>query len=532
MKKNHCKSSLFIAFLFTIAIFAISCGGGGGGGGGTSPPPPPQNAPSISNLNYSPTSAFLNDGGGLVGVDVTFDFNDPNGNISTVTISVFDMRGNQIDTITVPVLGVSGDTSGTIMGTIDADTTVSGLFSFQMYVSDATGLQSNILSGTFPIHIMIASNVAPPNSDTERPGRPSIGYDGNNYLVVYCKTIGTTDTMYGTLVSKTGIIINSFQISDTGSNRSAVAFDGTNYLVVFGTTSGSIMGQRVSTAGVVMDGITGFSISTIDSNWSPAIAYDGANYMVVWQKFVNNIAYDIYGTKITPVGQVLGEFAVTTRSGEQVDPAIAFDGTNYFVVWQDTFSGSYPSLDTHIYGTRIKPDGTVLDVAGIPVVTALGLQAYSQITYDGTNYFAVWLQKDNLSPTAMYSIFGKRIAKDGTLIDGTASQEGIAINTSSYESKGQPSVHFDGTQYFVVWTYLTFPNYTPAGIYGAKVSTLGVLEGSPDQAGLPISGTPPNASRYAYPVAFYSGVNSLLVWANVSEMYGSPKDIRGILLSP
>lgn len=39
MKKNHRKSSLFIACLFTITIFTISCGGGGGGGGGTNPPP-------------------------------------------------------------------------------------------------------------------------------------------------------------------------------------------------------------------------------------------------------------------------------------------------------------------------------------------------------------------------------------------------------------------------------------------------------------------------------------------------------------
>ena len=31
MKKDQCKSSLFIAFLFAIAIFTIACGGGGGG---------------------------------------------------------------------------------------------------------------------------------------------------------------------------------------------------------------------------------------------------------------------------------------------------------------------------------------------------------------------------------------------------------------------------------------------------------------------------------------------------------------------
>jgi hypothetical protein len=495
------------------------------------PGDPILNAPLISNLNYSPTSATLNSGGGTVTVTGSFNFTDADGNLSTVTWTVFDTLGNQIGSYTETITGAAGVTSGTISFIINGDTTESGNFSLNVYVTDITGLHSNTLSGTFLVDIMVASNVAPAGSDTESPGRPSIGYDGNNYLIVYRNIIGATDTLYGTLVSKTGTIVSSFQISDHGSNRSAVAFDGTNYLVAFGT-SGGIIGQRVSPAGITLDGSTGFSISTGPSNWSPAIVFDGVNYMVVWEKFVNNAAYDIYGTKITPSGQVLGEFPVTTRPGEQIDPSIAFDGTNYFVCWRDTFSGSGPSLDTHIYGSRIKLNGTVLDPAGIPITTAPGVQDSPQIVFDGTNYFAVWNQWDNIQPTAVCNIFGKRINQGGTLIDGTASTQGIAINTSAYQFKGTPSVTFDGAKYFFVWPYTAYSNYTPSGIYAAKVSTMGVVDGSPDQAGLALSGPPPDASKFVYPVVLYNGVNSFLVWVNNSEVAGSSKDIRGILVNP
>ena len=375
--------------------------------------------------------------------------------------------------------------------------------------------------------IIIASDVAPPDSNIQYPGVPSIASDGNNYLVVYRRGDSTTGALCATLLSKTGVILNSLQIDDHGGNRPATAFDGTNYLVASAGPNGSVVGHRISTAGVNLDGNSGFSIST--GTAIPALAFDGTNYMVLWGRYVNPGGYDIYGATVSPSGQVFSEFAVTTRPGEQIMPALAFDGTNYFAVWRDTFSGSGPSLDTHIYGTRIAPDGTVLDPDGIPITTAAGTQCSPKIVFDGTNYFAVWMQ--NASSGSPMFILGKRIRTDGTLIDYGSSEQGIAINTSSYGEKGYPSVAFDGTKFLVVWTYLTFSSHTPAGIYGANVSIEGVVEGSPTSAGLSISGPPPKYARFAYPVVSYGGVNYLVVWSNVSEIAGTPKDIRGILLT-
>ena len=49
---------------------------------------------------------------------------------------------------------------------------------------------------------------------------------------------------------------------------------------------------------------------------------------------------------------------------------MAFDGTNYLIVWTDFRSGT--SWD--IYGTRVSKAGTVLAAAGTPISTAPGTQ--------------------------------------------------------------------------------------------------------------------------------------------------------------
>ena len=70
---------------------------------------------------------------------------------------------------------------------------------------------------------------------------------------------------------------------------------------------------------------------------------------------------------------------------DQRDTAAAFDGTNFLVVWSDARHGS------DIYGARVRPDGSVLDVTGIPD------RAWSpwpgnkpDVTFDGVNYLVVW----------------------------------------------------------------------------------------------------------------------------------------------
>ncbi|HTG80461.1 MAG TPA: hypothetical protein VL949_00835 [Geobacteraceae bacterium] len=376
----------------------------------------------------------------------------------------------------------------------------------------------------------LAAGIAPADSDTETPGRPAVAFDGSNYLVVSRRVAGATDTMTGTIITPADTVVASFDIGGPGSNRSGVAYGGGKYLVAF-TRNGQIVANRITPGGVVLDGPAGIAVSSVNpstTNFEPAIAFDGTNFLVVWQQFSSQ--YDIQGALVTPSGQVLREFSLFAAPGEQIEPTVAFDGTNYLVAWRDTRSGSGPAADTDIYATRVKPDGTVLDPAGIPVSTAPATQDSPQLTFSGGQYLAVWLDfRNNIFGNP--AIYGTRIGTDGSLLDGPASTGGIAIDTS-LNITGSPTVAPFGNYFLVAWQV---PGYgPPGGIYGARVSANGqVVSLATGGAVFPISGSPTvNYDSYIYPVAATGASNSLVVWINNRETTGTTKDLQAALLYP
>jgi len=95
--------------------------------------------------------------------------------------------------------------------------------------------------------------------------------------------------------------------------------------------------------------------------WS-AVAFDGTNFLVVWQDLRNGKDYDVYAARVTQRGKVLDRdgFPVARRGGNQARPAVAFAAGQYLVVWMD--ARRYPVYG--LYGARVTPDGNVLDPNG------------------------------------------------------------------------------------------------------------------------------------------------------------------------
>src|SRR5207244_336680 len=115
----------------------------------------------------------------------------------------------------------------------------------------------------------------------------------------------------------------------------------------------------------------------------PAAAFDGTNYLVVWddERASADGTKDIYGARVTPDGTVLDRvgFAISTANDDQFAPAVAFDGTNFLVVW-----GDQRGATTDVYGARVTPDGTVLDPNGFPIVIRPRAQLWPSVAFDGT----------------------------------------------------------------------------------------------------------------------------------------------------
>jgi N-acetylneuraminic acid mutarotase len=136
-------TSLFVVMYFGLIMLA-GCGGGGGGSSSNT-------APSISDLSFSPPAMYVNFGGGQADISGTFDFADPDGDLSTATITVLDAGGHTVQTETIDIADVAGSTSGTIQGTVTITTSVLGDFTVQLYVTDASSLHSNTIVSTFRI---------------------------------------------------------------------------------------------------------------------------------------------------------------------------------------------------------------------------------------------------------------------------------------------------------------------------------------------------------------------------------------------
>jgi len=91
------------------------------------------------------------------------------------------------------------------------------------------------------------------------------------------------------------------------------------------------------------------------------------------------------------------------------EPCVAFDGTNYLVVWQEQCEDSW-----NISAARVSAMGDLLDWPAIIVSDHPEDESGPEIAFDGTNYLIIWKSKDN---DENGNIFGKRIGQDGNVID-------------------------------------------------------------------------------------------------------------------
>lgn len=389
--------------------------------------------------------------------------------------------------------------------------------------------QEELTGGAF----QIATNIR--NTDDSLGAVPSAG-DG--YLVFACNEVKTPNGYYGTLVPGSGrsgrstFIGGVHYLVGCQPETAAAGYDGANHLFAWAKTDNAnqtnIVAARVNDDGVPLD-VNEFFVSSGSSNWSPAMAFDGVNYLVVWNKFEGAGGHEIYGARIAPDGTNLGEFPIFTSPGEQVYPDVAFDGTNYLVVWRDTRTGSGPSADTDVYGVRVSPAGAVLDIPEIAIVTAPRTQGEPKVASSGGNWLVVWNDIDQLgtSPPPDGRIFGKRVAADGALLDGPASADGIAIATALVANYGAV-VGYVGTDYVVAWGVGAYPQFGTAGIYSARVSTDGVLDGAPGTLGPSVSGTPPSGAWYVQPRISSRGTEALVTWIK----RGSSVDVLGAVVRP
>ncbi len=344
---------------------------------------------------------------------------------------------------------------------------------------------------------------------------PAIIFDGTNSLVVW-QDERFAGNIYGTRVNPEGIVIDStgilISIGANSQTYSQIDFDGANYLVVWRDSrfSSDIYGARINQAGIVLDP-TGIAIAATGASESyPSLAFDGTNYLVVWQT-----SSDIYGARVSPNVSIIDTIpiAISTAPRDQESPSVIFDGNNYFVVWQDERN---VRGDPDIYGTWVNPEGIVLDTIGIAISIAQDDQEEPKIAFDGINYFVVWHDE-----RYRRDIYGARVSQTGLVLD----TNGIQITIPPYNHR-YPCVEFDGINYFVAWSDNRNGMYD---IYCSRVNQSGIVI---DTNGIQISA---DTNRQYHPSVAFDGTNYQLVWADYHsgyeyDIYGARVDTSGIVI--
>ena len=274
--------------------------------------------------------------------------------------------------------------------------------------------------------------------------------------------------------------------------------------------------QRVDSA----DEVGGASITSPESSVSSsqpfhlqrnaAVAAGNGLSLVVWSELVGPMDEDVYAVRVRASdGAVLDAtpLRIATGSAIQHQPAVAFDGTNFLVVW-DELRQSTPQ----VYGTRVRAsDGAVLDVPRhLSRNSYQGPPQFSpSVAFDGTNFVVTWEGYIVTDYGGSYNIQGIRVRpSDGQPI------ESVGFVVSRVENGGwsglRSEVACGGGRCLVVWSSLWLSNGVNHGfeLQGVRLeaSTSRRLDSSP----LRFTNTP--GVKELYPSVASDGKDFLVTW--------------------
>jgi hypothetical protein len=168
----------------------------------------------------------------------------------------------------------------------------------------------------------------------------------------------------------------------------------------------------------------------------PAIALDGSYIYVVWCDGTP-WNHEIYFKRSSDRGATWSaNMKLTNNAGDSYLPAIAVDGPNIYVVWQDDTPTYYPE----IYFKRSADRGATW-TANKRLTNNTGYSSAPTIAVDGSNIYVAW---DDDTP-GKSEIYFKRSVDRG--VSWTANKR----LTNNEGESWYPAVAVDGPIIYVVW---------------------------------------------------------------------------------
>lgn len=163
--------------------------------------------------------------------------------------------------------------------------------------------------------------------------------------------------------------------------------------------------------------------------YTPSVGFGGGVFLVAWQsgRFAPGDMTkglipdrDIVGCRLESDGKLLEQtpFVICSAKDLQERPRIAFGNGLFLVVWQDLRN----EKDWDVYAARIKPDGKLIDDNGLLVAGGAHNQALPDVTWGGKNFWVIW---QDFRSGDFYEVYGTRVSPEGKVLDG----QGILLDS-------------------------------------------------------------------------------------------------------
>jgi uncharacterized delta-60 repeat protein len=300
--------------------------------------------------------------------------------------------------------------------------------------------------------------------------------------------------------------LQSFPIAAPATDQLGlgVAFDGTNFLVAIQGNSGNATAasaQLVAPDGSLVGGriSLGRNGGQAGSGLGAAkVAFDGTNYLVVWADNAAAPQLRLYGAFVSKAGALVGApfaFPVATGATTMQRPeGIAFNGTRYLVVYSDGESKPW-----RLCARFVEPAGVI---GGEMPLASNMVGSFQSVASNGNSFFVAWPAR---LAASQHVVQGRLILGDGGMaaplnIDGTVSPSYNPVSVAS-----------DGLDYLVAWNRDTGPGYpapTEWELRSRFVQRDNTMPGS-------IVVVQPTGERPAFPGIAFDGANYLVTWTQV-----------------
>jgi len=277
----------------------------------------------------------------------------------------------------------------------------------------------------------------------------ALSWRGDTGLVAWIPghDIDTTTGIYARRLDR------SFTVLDTGRIQVSATyygqrFQGPNGPAVAGSTGGfgvaysylqghgyrDMVYRRVSPGGQVLDTVDRMASFAASRASLICTATDGRDFFAVWvDEFPDGSTSGIYGSRFSPVGEILQPHSIRLSQPGCTQPDIAFADGVYLVLWRNDVDTSASDLQA----VRVGKDGTLLDSVPISIPDDI---VYSAAVAGGRDIFlVVWQHRAD-------SIWGARITADGVLLDTVP----LHLARAVYGNEVVPVAASDGDSIFLV----------------------------------------------------------------------------------